>query len=86
MAECEDEYVTMEMIRDRVSACVGKSIPSTAISGPLRSLKEEQFGSVLSDVGKPDGTGRLTNYTTFRDPALKAFIRLQVLREGEGAI
>ena len=83
MAECEDEYVTMEMIRTRVSAFLGKEIPSTALSGPLRSLKEDQFGSVLSDVERPDGTGRLANYTTFRDPALKAFIRLQVLREGE---
>lgn len=83
MAECEDEYVTMEMIRTRVSAFVGREIPSTALSGPLRSLKEEQFGSVLSDVERPDGAGRLANYTTFKDPALKAFIRLQVLREGE---
>jgi hypothetical protein len=86
MAECEDEYVTMEMIRTRVSAVVGREIPSTALSGPLRSLKEDQFGSVLSDVERPDGAGRLANYTTFRDPALKAFIRLQVLREGEGAV
>lgn len=85
MAECEDEYVTMEMIRTRVSAVLGRDIASTALSGPLRSLKEEQFGSVLSDVERPDGAGRLTNYTTFRDPALKAFIRLQVLREGDGA-
>jgi len=85
MAECEDEYVTMEMLRTRISAFVEQDIPSTAISGPLRRLKEDQFGSVLSDVERPDGAGRLTNYTTFRDPALKAFIRLQVLREREGA-
>lgn len=84
MAECEDEYVTMEMIRARVSKFLDKDIPSTALSGPLRNLKEEQFGSVLSDVERPDGADRLTNYTTFRDPALKAFIRLQVLRESEG--
>lgn len=83
MAECEDEYVTMEMIRTRVSSFLDREIPSTALSGPLRSLKEEQFGSVLSDVERPDGAGRLTNYTTFKDPALKAFIRLQVLREAE---
>lgn len=83
MAECEDEYVTMEMIRTQVSAFLEKEIPSSALSGPLRSLKEAQFGSVLSDVERPDGAGRLANYTTFRDPALKAFIRLQVLREGE---
>lgn len=85
MAECEDEYVTMEMIRTRVSTFLGREIPSTALSGPLRNLKEVQFGAVLSDVERPDGTGRLANYTTFRDPALKAFIRLQVLRESESA-
>jgi Holliday junction resolvasome RuvABC ATP-dependent DNA helicase subunit len=83
MAECEDEYVTMEMIRDRISSFVARDVPSTALSGPLRNLKEAQFGAVLSDVERPDGAGRLTNYTTFRDPALKAFIRLQVLRESE---
>ena len=84
MAECEDEYVTMEMIRTRVAEFLGKEIPSTALSGPLRDLKDERFGMVLSDVERPDGSGRLTNYTTFKDPALKAFIRLQVLRESEG--
>ncbi|UZG44306.1 ATP-binding protein [Caldimonas thermodepolymerans] len=85
MAECEDEYVTMEMIRTRVSEYLGKDIPSTALSGPLRDLKDERFGTVLSDVERPDGSGRLANYTTFKDPALKAFIRLQILRESEGA-
>lgn len=84
MAECEDEYVTMEMIRNRVSRFVGRDIPSTALSGPLGNLKNDQFGSVLSDVDRPDGAGRLTNYTTFKDPALKAFIRLKVLSEEEG--
>jgi len=85
MAECEDEYVTMEMIRTRVAEFLGRDIPSTALSGPLRDLKDERFGMVLSDVERPDGSGRLTNYTTFKDPALKAFIRLQVLREAEPA-
>lgn len=84
MAEAEDEYVTMVMIRTRISSFLGKDIQSTALSGPLRSLKEEQFGAVLSDVERPDGAGRLANYTTFKDPALKAFIRLQVLRDDEG--
>lgn len=86
MAECEDEYVTMEMIRTRVTTFLGKDVPSTALSGPLRNLKEEQLGSVLSDVERPDGVGRLANYTTFKDPALKAFIRLQVLRESEAQL
>jgi hypothetical protein len=84
MAECEDEYVTMEMIRTKVSEYIGNDTPSTTLSGPLRLLKEDRYGPVLNDVERPDGVGRLTNYTTFKDPALKAFIRLQLLREAEG--
>lgn len=83
MAECEDEYITMEQIRTKVSEFLDRDIPSTALSGPLRDLKEDRYGPVLSDVERPDGVGRLVNYTTFKDPALKAFIRLQVLREAE---
>lgn len=83
MAECEDEYVTMEMIRTKVSEYLENETPSTTLSGPLRQLKEERYGPVLNDVERPDGVGRLTNYTTFKDPALKAFIRLQLLREAE---
>lgn len=83
MAECEDEYVTMELIRTKVSEFIGRDIPSTALSGPLRDLKEDRYGPVLSDVERPDKVNRLTNYTTFKDPALKAFIRLQLLREAE---
>ena len=83
MAECDDEYVTMEMIRSKVSEFLGNDTPSTSLSGPLRALKEERYGPVLNDVERPDGVGRLTNYTTFKDPALKAFIRLQILREAE---
>jgi len=83
MAECEDEYITMEQVRTKVSEFLGRDVPSTALSGPLRDLKEDRYGPVLSDVERPDGVGRLVNYTTFKDPALKAFIRLQVLREAE---
>lgn len=83
MAENEDEYVTMDMIRTKVSDYLGADIPSTTLSGPLRQLKEERYGPVLNDVERPDGVGRLTNFTTFKDPALKAFIRLQLLREAE---
>lgn len=84
MAECEDEYVTMEIIRTKVSEYLGKDIESNMLSSPLRSLKEERYGPVLSDVARPD-SGRLSNFTTFKDPALKAFIRLQLLREADEA-
>lgn len=83
IAECEDEYVTMEQIRTKVSEILERDVASAALSGPLRDLKDERYGPVLSDVERPDGVSRLVNYTTFKDPALKAFIRLQVLREAE---
>ena len=76
VAECEDEYVTMEQIRAAVSVRLGEDVPSTALSGPLRELKEPKFGPVLQDVGRPDASGRLANYTVFVDPTLKAFVRL----------
>lgn len=83
MAECDDEYVTMEMIKEKVSIYLGRDIPSTSLSGPLRDLKDNRYGPVLSDVDRPDNVDRLINYTTFKDPALKAFVRLQVLRDTE---
>lgn len=81
MAECEEEYVTMENLRDIVSTHLGKKIPSTALSGPLRDLKEQKFGPVLKDVERPDQSGRIANFTVFVDPSLKAFVRLLVTRE-----
>ena len=76
MAEREDEYVTMEQIRLAVSIAIGEDVPSSALSGPLRELKEPRFGPVLQDVDRPDASGRLANYTVFVDPTLKAFVRL----------
>lgn len=81
MAECEDEYVTMEQIRTGVSEFLGEDVPSTALSGPLRDLKQPRFGPVLRDVDRPDASDRLANYTVFIDPSLKAFIRLVVRKE-----
>jgi hypothetical protein len=85
MSEIDTEYATMDDIRDRVSANVGRTIESTALSGPLRDLKQAQYGPVLSDVERPDGSGRVVNYTTFVDPSMKAFVRMQVARDDEGA-
>lgn len=81
MSEADDEYVTMEEIRTRVSGYLGKNVPSTTLSGPLRDLKDPKFGPLLSDVERPGGDGRMLNYSTFVDPSMKAFIRMQVMRE-----
>lgn len=83
MAEAEDEFVTMEEIRNKASTYLGRDVPSTALSGPLRELKEAKYGRLLSDIERPGGDGRVLNYTTFTDPSMKAFIRMQVLREEE---
>ncbi len=76
MAQCEDEYVTMEQIRDGVTQAIGQAVPSSTLSGPLRDLKNPKYGPVLQDVKRPDASGRLANYTVFVDPTLKAFVRL----------
>jgi hypothetical protein len=80
MAESDDEYVTMDHLTTAVSGFLGKAVPSTSLSGPLRELKTDRFGAVLTDVARPDSTDRMQNYTTFRDPSLKAFIRMQQAR------
>jgi len=84
MSEIEDEYVTMEQIRSKVESYLDVEVRAQDLSGSLRKLKETQYGPVLRDIEKNDGSGTIQNYTTFIDPALKAFIRMQVLREGNG--
>lgn len=84
MSETEDEYVTMEQIREKVETYLGVEVRAQDLSGALRKLKENECGPVLRDIDKNDGTGTIQNYTTFIDPALKAFIRMQVLREVNG--
>lgn len=76
MANSDDEYVTMEYLVDQVSAALGETVPSTALSGPLRQLKTEKFGKILRDVENPAGGGRLANYSGFTDPAMKSIIRM----------
>ncbi len=76
MAKSDDEYVTMDFLVEKVSEQLGEDIPSTALSGPLRELKEARYGRILKDVENPMGIGRLYNYSAFSDPSIKAVIRL----------
>lgn len=76
MANSEDEYATMEYLVDKISEVLGEQVPATALSGPLRALKTGKFGSILRDVENPAGGGRLSNYSGFSDPAMKAIIRM----------
>lgn len=81
MSEIDDDYVTMEQIRTLVQTYLQVDVRATDLSGSLRRLKEQEYGPVLQDVEKNDGSGTIQNYTTFIDPALKAFIRMQILRD-----
>ena len=74
MSMIEDEYVTMEQIIKVINENTGRSIKSTDISGSLRDLKSEKYGFILKDVEYPFG-GRVHNYSTFSDPAMKFIIR-----------
>jgi hypothetical protein len=77
MANSPDEYVTMEYLVTSVSKSLGQEIPSTALSGPLRQLKTKTKNEpILRDVENPARGGRLTNYSAFRDPAMKAIVRM----------
>ncbi|MCK6445989.1 MAG: KAP family NTPase [Planctomycetes bacterium] len=76
MAEIEDEYVTMDALVERVSARVGEDTPSTALSGPLRQLKSKEYAEILRDVDHPGKDGRVFNYSSFSDPAMKSTIRM----------
>ena len=76
MALCDDDYVTMEQLVALVSKQMGEVVPSTALSGPLRQLKNEEYGLILTDVSGPSAGSRAFNYSAFTDPAMKSIIRM----------
>lgn len=86
MAEIEDEFVTMDQIRNKVSNYLAQEVPSHALSGPLRQLKTPEFGPILKDVERHEGGERIHNYTTFVDPTMRFFIHLYTAAEQMGAI
>ena len=84
MAECADEYVTMEQIRSGVSKNLGKNIRSTALSGPLRDLKSDHYGRVLRDVEGAQEGERVHNLSAFSNPGMRAFVRMRHQAEARG--
>lgn len=83
LAESPNEYVNMDELVLRVSEQVGEPVPASSLSGPLRSLKDDEtYGKLIADV--PAHAGRLHNVTTFRDVGMKAFIRAFVTVERRG--
>ncbi len=86
MSESTSDFVTMEELTSSISAFVGSDVQATALSGPLRVLKSEGYGSILMDVERPAGEGRVHNLTAFDDPRMKAFIRAMNAVEEQGLL
>lgn len=74
VARLERDYATMDDLRREVSAALGEKTPATALSGPLRALKEKEYGSVLQSVERDTG-GEVQNVSSFTDPMMKSFVR-----------
>ncbi len=74
VAEAPNEFATMEEIKAGVSKFLGEAVPAESLSGPLRDLRLEKYGTILKDVERADGE-RVYNYTRFSDPMMKAFVR-----------
>lgn len=87
MAESPADYVTMDELVARVSAQLGENVPSTALSGPLRELKQVHLGEILMDVERPmESEERVYNLNAFKDPRMKAFIRVMNQVEAQGLL
>lgn len=81
ISEYDDEYITMEELCASVSKSLNLTIKSTTLSGPLKKLKTSEYGNILKDVEKPDVNEKIQNYSTFVDPELKSFIRMQIAKD-----
>jgi hypothetical protein len=86
MSESPADFVTMDELTTRVTDYVGEDVPATALSGPLRELKQPRMGPILTDVERPAGKGRVHNLTAFSDPRMKAFIRAMNAVEEQGLL
>ena len=75
VAKLDSDYATMEDIRTTVSIALNEDIPSQSLSGPLGSLKTDDYGKILQDVERVVSGDRIHNLTTFTDPMMKSFVR-----------
>jgi len=85
-AESDSDFITMEMLVSKVSEYVGEEVSRTRLSEPLRQLKSDAFGSILSDVQRADGEGRHYNLTVFSDPQMKAYVRFMTVVDEQGLL
>jgi nucleoside-triphosphatase THEP1 len=84
MSLIDDDFFELETIRKRIEERTGFSVEQTALSGPLRHLKEGS-DSILQDVKRRDGD-RVYNVSAFRDPMMKSFIRFMNELEDQGIV
>ena len=85
-AESDNDFITMEILVERVSTLVGEEVSRTRLSEPLRQLKSREYGEILADVARSDGEGRHYNLTVFSDPQMKAYVRFLLSLEARGAL
>jgi hypothetical protein len=87
MAEIDGDYVTMDELVRRVSKQLEEDVPSGALNGPLRELKQSRYGEILMDVERPQELEvRVYNLTAFKDPRMKAYIRAMHAVEEQGLL
>lgn len=84
MSHIDAEFIELEEIRSNIEDRTGLRTEQTALSGPLRALKEGE-GALLRDVQKRDGD-RLYNVSAFVDPMMKSFIRFHNEIEEQGLL
>lgn len=83
MAHLEGDYATSGDITEKIAAMTGDEATSVNIGEPLLRLKSDDYGPILKDVERYDGS-RVHNLTTFSDPMMKAFIRFMVQVDERG--
>lgn len=84
VAACDSDYVTMDDIRERVSAMISVKVRPSALSGPLSALKKDTYGRILQDVERLPKGARIRNLTAFSDPMMKSFVRFMDRLDGAG--
>lgn len=77
IAQADSDYATMDDIRTYVSSKLGEQVAATALSGPLRDLKQQNFDNILRNVERETGDS-IQNVSSFTDPMMKSYIRFMI--------
>lgn len=77
IAQADGDYATMDDIRKYVSRQLGEQVAASALSGPLRDLKQQNFDNILRNVERETGDS-IQNVSSFTDPMMKSYIRFMI--------